>query len=471
MRPLPKADKIKYLWKTNASSGQVMFFIREHRPGKRECTRRISKLAMTHLISQNTKLKLDKPTEKSKCRRNRKGHKISMTRTKLPIRASKVAAEFKIKRKLEQVAGKKTHRPRSKRRTKTKRAPSQPPKNNKAVKARKKMKAAEKKEKEKKTNEAAAVLHGFNRKLAEDLRDIYTEIYAFPLWAIEKVAFSKWWPLLHRARIHFHAYDDQQLVTQLATQREPVNIAGQRFYDQDALKREFGWKTGLYGRYYNEHKRLAPNIGVFTPAVVKVESKYKHIYVYNAIGIAFDHKNQPDYQYYFGKPKPKYSELLTQYKHIFQRVYECAETNKLSTVVMSLVGGDNFAKEYKPQQLTDKGKMESFRAEIWFPAFRIIRAKHKHISTIFMGTDRVRKEFKKEYGSDYIDIGRFPANTKEVDCEKTLFVNAWDPFSLPGNGNCHDNSLDGFMGCNTTIALTGSPMTNPFMSYQVHFKP
>lgn len=310
----------------------------------------------------------------------------------------------------------------------------------------------------------------FDRELARVLRGIYKNIYAFPSWAIDKVAFSKWWPLLRRARIHFHAYDDQQLVTQLATEREPVNIAGRRLYDQDALKREFGWKTGLYGRYYNKHKRLAPNIGVFTPAVVKVESKYKHIYVYNAIGIAFDHKKQPDYQYYFGKPKPKYSELLTQYKHIFQRVYECAETNKLSTVVMSLVGGDNFATYYKPRQLTDKDNMESFRAEIWFPAFRIIRAKHKHISTIFMGTAEVKKEFEKEYGSDYHDIGYFPANTNEVDRKKTLFVNAWDPFSLPGNGNCHDKSLDGFMGCNTTIALTGSPMTNPFMSYQVHFQ-
>ena len=60
---------------------------------------------------------------------------------------------------------------------------------------------------------------------------------------------------------------------------------------------------------------------------------------------------------------------------------------------------------------------------------------------------------------------RFPDCIAEMDTKTTLFVNAWAPLSVPGNGNEWDDSLDGFIGRITNIAVNGSGMTNPDMQY------
>jgi len=42
-----------------------------------------------------------------------------------------------------------------------------------------------------------------------------------------------------------------------------------------------------------------------------------------------------------------------------------------------------------------------------------------------------------------------------------LFVNAWDPHSVVGNGNSNDNSLDGWIGRFTDMAPMSFQPTNP----------
>jgi len=42
-----------------------------------------------------------------------------------------------------------------------------------------------------------------------------------------------------------------------------------------------------------------------------------------------------------------------------------------------------------------------------------------------------------------------------------LFVNAWDPHSVVGNGNYNDNSLDGHIGRFTDMAPMSFYPTNP----------
>jgi hypothetical protein len=57
-----------------------------------------------------------------------------------------------------------------------------------------------------------------------------------------------------------------------------------------------------------------------------------------------------------------------------------------------------------------------------------------------------------------------------VVCEKRLenilWTNAWDPWSIIGNGNSKDNSLDGWWGRSTAIAVLGWPVSNPFIEYK-----
>jgi hypothetical protein len=52
----------------------------------------------------------------------------------------------------------------------------------------------------------------------------------------------------------------------------------------------------------------------------------------------------------------------------------------------------------------------------------------------------------------------------ETECYQladALFVNAWDPHSIVGNGNFNDNSLDGFIGRYTDMSPMSFHPTNP----------
>ena len=60
-------------------------------------------------------------------------------------------------------------------------------------------------------------------------------------------------------------------------------------------------------------------------------------------------------------------------------------------------------------------------------------------------------------------FGPFPSG---VPCDdETLIVNAWDPHSLVGNGNAADNSLDGFVGRHTAVAVLCWPAVNTRLRY------
>jgi len=46
---------------------------------------------------------------------------------------------------------------------------------------------------------------------------------------------------------------------------------------------------------------------------------------------------------------------------------------------------------------------------------------------------------------------------------RAVVVNAWDCWSIIGNGNFADRSLDGFVGRATALAVLGWPVTNPHL--------
>jgi hypothetical protein len=53
------------------------------------------------------------------------------------------------------------------------------------------------------------------------------------------------------------------------------------------------------------------------------------------------------------------------------------------------------------------------------------------------------------------------------DLDEVAFVNAWDPWSLIGNGNERDFSLDGAWGRISNMAVLGWSETNPFIQWRV----
>jgi hypothetical protein len=54
---------------------------------------------------------------------------------------------------------------------------------------------------------------------------------------------------------------------------------------------------------------------------------------------------------------------------------------------------------------------------------------------------------------------------KSNNLDKILFVNAWDPYSLVGNGNNMDDSLDGYFGRISAMSILCWSITNPYIKY------
>ena len=50
-----------------------------------------------------------------------------------------------------------------------------------------------------------------------------------------------------------------------------------------------------------------------------------------------------------------------------------------------------------------------------------------------------------------------------------MYVNAWDPWTIIGNGNENDNSLDGYWGKSTNMSVLGWFLTNPEMTFRPVF--
>lgn len=305
--------------------------------------------------------------------------------------------------------------------------------------------------------------------------NIYDPIYKPPVWAKEKlktVAFyEKYAP---STRVYYPASADLDVVKKLTIEREPVNMELVRHYDKDKLKSTFGWEYGYYKAYYDTNQKLAPNIAIYCQTPVDVDpvgtgpdsttipdSNLKDIHIINVIGYAFDNQGQPDYFYFKAKNFDR-TELLSAYNNIFSKIKKCAKDHKLTTIVMSLFGANNFATLYL--DLNDKFEgPKRFRQDIWYPAFFDFSNSVLDIDIKFMGAENEIGDINKILKKNYVDIGPFPQNIRSIDPATTLFVNSWDPWSLVGNGNSHDRSLDGTVGRRTPLAMLCWPYVNNYL--------
>ena len=73
----------------------------------------------------------------------------------------------------------------------------------------------------------------------------------------------------------------------------------------------------------------------------------------------------------------------------------------------------------------------------------------------------------------YKNLGLFPTILEHPDIkyklDDTLLINAWDCWSVPGNGNEYDNSLDGYIGRYTQIGINGTSITNKYLTYEHNY--
>lgn len=270
-------------------------------------------------------------------------------------------------------------------------------------------------------------------KRAKELRKIYDKGFAFPQWTCD---LSLWHVLDWYATSVF--YDDRlPMVKKLLLEREPCNIDMKRMYDQQKMKKVFGWSTSFYQRYFEKTGRLAPNVAVYvrTPMFF-YNQRYKHIHLINLIGLAFDNPSQPDAQYY---PHVSLETIRQIYLKIWKKAFACAHHLGIKEICPVVVGGGAFS-PMAPSV---------FKRDVHDFVLSKLLTDHSHVRLIDVGQDVVR----------FID------NTPKADLNYMLFVNAWDPHTILGNGNALDDSLDGVFGRHTAIGVLGWPGTNPHITY------
>ena len=278
--------------------------------------------------------------------------------------------------------------------------------------------------------------------------------------------------LMKLCKVFYNSDDNKNDIIRLVKEREPVNISMERMYHEDLLDTYFNYKTGYYGSCEPSKNDITPpNFIVYTPTVVKVPDGpiYSKIHILNAIGLAFDSEEQPDYKTYLNLTNTDDSfigddSLQTKhckifYNRLFNLIFKTARKLEKKNIVMSLIGANNFAIYWS-------GGPSNFKKNVWIPTFNKVVQLYPDLNIMFMGAQG--NPLLK-----YKNLGLFPDILEHPDIkhnlDDTLLVNAWDCWSIPGNGNEYDNSLDGYIGRCTQIGINGTSITNKYLTYEDNY--
>lgn len=276
---------------------------------------------------------------------------------------------------------------------------------------------------------------------AEAMWSVYDRGYAFPVWSLQMLKSGKLDNLLKETTVYYKACDSFADVQRVATEREPVNIGMWRFYNKQELNTLFGYRRGAYAE--SSRAALMPNIAIYCRTPMRGFGPAIEVHVINVVGYAFDSMWQPDYAYFFRNKcsisRRMWNELVERMRQVWCFVFECARRHGLQRVFLANVGGGAFSYYLS-------GSYDMLREASLTPVLQEypeIEARHLPRMPDFVFSNEGRPLL---------------ANS--------LFVNAWDPWSMVGNGNEADNSLDGVFGRNTAMALLCWPKSNPQMRWE-----
>jgi len=279
---------------------------------------------------------------------------------------------------------------------------------------------------------------------AEAIYSVYQQGFAFPSWSVEMLKSGELDDYARSVTVYYRSGDDVEDVKRMATEREPVNIAMGRRYNEHQLQQHFGYSRGAYQRSTETH--LMPNIAIYCRTPIRGTGAQKaRVHVINVVGYAFDSTSQPDYKYFFplAANSDKWHELVDRMQQVWRFAFECARRKSLKRVFLADVGGGAFSTYLE-------------RASPGYAALK--RA----------SLPPVMEEYK-----DIVEVRQLPRIPDWVFSEEgqrlledSLLMNAWDPWSMVGNGNAADNSLDGFWGRCTAMAVLCWPKTNTQMQWE-----
>ena len=285
--------------------------------------------------------------------------------------------------------------------------------------------------------------------------------------------------------------------------REPTNIENEPgYFNITNLAEGFGYAESGYKTAFKlaKQQQLPPNFALLcktrvqSPEVetfMQFTKKYKKCYinVVNSIGFAFDAKSQPDYIYFVqGKRMHEFDSNL---KNMFRVMFAAYVESGCKMLVLAQIGAGAFSSLFPGCSHDDPTE---YLTKHYYPCLEIVWRELKIAPTIILMNENPKLPSIHMLklacpNATILQCEKFPAVvtqhvrldkiTKEIslhkytdsrpdtyrtDCHElsdALFVNAWDPHSVVGNGNYNDYSLDGFIGRYTDMAPMSFQPTNP----------
>ena len=318
--------------------------------------------------------------------------------------------------------------------------------------------------------------------------NISNPLYSPPDWSKQLVGTGDWNARAPHVITFCHAHSDLTEVERVVSEREPVNIG----MDQQPFDPKM--RSGYY-ELYQKNNKLPPNFALYMLARVQVQKGvFLNAHVINSIGFAFDHPDQPDQRYFSSDFKQKEIEFKTVLYDMFRLIFACAQKKQLSKICFCYIGGNAFARNFPDGNYNKNGSHDylPFFIEAFTEALKNAVKTHTLLTYIsLMGkdvgnpetiqlTNTVSLEMSRAIFSvnhtithsiQYSFEGRIPdiiiPAPLAVDTLDTLFVNAWDPHSVVGNGNLHDDSIDGFFGRFSDMGYMSYPAINPYVLHNI----
>jgi len=279
--------------------------------------------------------------------------------------------------------------------------------------------------------------------------------------------------------------------------RQPTNISnGQACFHVQRMMECFKYSDSGYKTAFDmcDGQELPPNFAmlcrtkvdspIIRPFLTAICSPNCYIQVVNAIGFAFDSKTQPDYIYFV---MAKRMHLFDAHlEGMFKLIFAALVQSKCRVLVLAEIGGNAFS-TYFP------GGASSYLSHHFYPCLKrvwnsllvrpsMVALAGEPSNTSLMNlrracngaivldcgrfphliTQHIQHDVATDRVSlhDFTDLGNSQSN-KYFPLSDALFVNAWDPHSIVGNGNYSDNSLDGHIGRCTDMAAMSFFPTNP----------
>ena len=281
--------------------------------------------------------------------------------------------------------------------------------------------------------------------VAEKILSVYIPGYHFPSWVLVPSLWNTF--QFDKTVVYYDKEDNMDDVLIMVKQREPCNISMRRIYFKEKLQEMFGWK---YGAYKNSTPdKLMPNIAIYCYATLLKPTGNLLVHVINLVGYAFDEMHQPDYVFFMARP---IEHLVDKYHKMWKKALCAAldlkKQGKIDKIKIFNVGGGAFAGPF----------FDRFIETIFEPSFLPLIPFFKNAGIDVLGYDIQNREFNGGYIPQIL--------LTDNDVEHTLYVNAWDPWSLIGNGNNRDMSLDGHWGRCSNMAVLGWSETNPYIQFR-----